>query len=222
MIKEKPFVITISRQLGSGGAYIGQRLASRLNILYLDREILNRAARELGISETELDSRDERVAPRWRSWVETLAHAYPEYAPPNIDVPMDQKLYDTVSNIMRRVSEENSAVIVGRAGSYVLRENPRHLSVFLYANMDFRQQRVQELYHVTAPDAIKLISRVDKERKQYHQMFTGQDWLNACQYHVCLDTSVIGLDKTEDIVVAAMRARLGIISQSEKKGSAQP
>jgi CMP/dCMP kinase len=219
MVKESPFTITISRQLGSGGAYIGQRLATRLNISYLDREILNRAAKELRMSETELDSRDERVTPRWRSWVETLAHAYPEYAPPTIDVPIDQKLYETQSNIIKRMADENSAVIVGRASSYVLRQHPRHLSVFLYADIAFRQQRVEELYHVSAPEALKLISRIDKERKQYLQTFTGQDWLNACQYHLCLDTSVIGLDKAEDIIILAMQARLGIIAQNEKSGS---
>jgi cytidylate kinase len=219
MVKESPFIITISRQLGSGGAYIGQRLATRLNILYLDREILNRAAKELRMSEKDLDSRDERVTPRWQSWVETLAHAYPEYAPPTIEVPIDQKLYETQSNIIRRMADENSAVIVGRAGSYVLRQHPRHLSVFLYADIAFRQQRVEELYHVSAPEALKLIGRIDKERKQYLQTFTGQDWLNACQYHLCLDTSVIGLDKAEDIIILAMQARLGIIAQNEKSGS---
>ncbi len=215
-MKESPFVITISRQLGCGGSYIGQQLANRLNILYLDREILYKAAQELEISETELDSREERVTPRWHSWVETLAHAYPEYAPPTIDIPMDQKLFDTESNIIRRTAEENSAVIVGRASSYVLRHHPRHLSVFLHADIGSRQQRVQELYHVSATEALKLISRIDKERRQYHQTFTGQDWLNACQYNLCLDTSTIALDKVEDIILAELQARLGIKPHSEK------
>jgi cytidylate kinase len=216
MVKESPFVITISRQLGSGGSYIGQRLAARLGILYLDREILYHAAQELKIPEADLNSRDERVTPRWRSWIETLAHAYPEYAPPIIDIPIDQKLYDTESNIIRRMSEKNSAVIVGRASSYVLRQHPRHLGVFLYANISFRQQRVQEQYHVSAPEALKLINRIDKERAQYRRTFTGQDSQNACQYHLCLDTSVIGLQRAEDIIISALQARLGTEFQSEK------
>lgn len=216
MIKETPFIITISRQLGSGGAYIGQRVANRLDILYLDREILHRAAQELKISETELDSRDERVVPWWRSWVETLPHTYSEYTPPKIDIPIDQQLYNTESNIISRMAGENSAVIVGRAGFYVLRQYPRHLSVLLHADITFRQRRVQELYHVSAPEALKLVNRIDKERKDYLHTFTGQDWLNASQYHLCLNTSVIGFDRVEDIIVAALQARLGSASQPEK------
>jgi CMP/dCMP kinase len=212
MTDNTPFVITISRQLGSGGAYLGRRLATRLNILYLDREILFQAAKELKISETELDSLDEKVVPRWQSWLQIMAQSYSlGFAPPMIDVPTDQKLFNAESDVIKRTSQENSAVIVGRAGSYILREHPRHLSVFLYADVAFRQQRLQELNNVSAQEALKLINRIDRARTQYLRVFTGQDWMNACQYHLCLDTSVVGLERAEDIILATVQARLGIM-----------
>jgi CMP/dCMP kinase len=212
MTDNSPLVITISRQLGSGGAYLGRRLATRLNILYLDREILFQAAKELKISETELDSLDEKVIPRWQSWLQIMAQSYSlGFAPPMIDVPTDQKLFNAESDVIKRTSQERSAVIVGRAGSYILREHPRHLSVFLYADVAFRQQRVQELNNVSAPEALKLINRIDRARTQYLRVFTGQDWMNAGQYHLCLDTSVVGLERSEEIIMATVQARLGIM-----------
>jgi|WetSurMetagenome_2_1015567.scaffolds.fasta_scaffold256246_1 CMP/dCMP kinase len=212
MTDNSPFMITISRQLGSGGAYLGRRLATRLNILYLDREILFQAAKELKISETELDSLDEKVIPRWQSWLQIMAQSYSlGFAPPMIDVPTDQKLFNAESDVIKRTSQEHSAVIVGRAGSYILREHPRHLSIFLYADVAFRQQRLQELNNVSAQEALKLINRIDRARTQYLRVFTGQDWMNACQYHLCLDTSVVGLERAEDIILATVQARLGIM-----------
>lgn len=211
MRKDSPFVITISRQLGSGGAYLGHRLATRLNILYLDREILYQAAQRLKISEIELDSREEKLTSRWDSLLHTMAHAFaPEYAPPtHQDLPTDEMLYKVESEIITHTSEARSAVIVGRAGSHVLRQLPEHLSIFLYADTVFRQQRVQEAYHVSPQDALKLIDRIDRERTRYLRVFTGKDWMNACQYHLCIDTGAVGLDAAEDIILAALQARLG-------------
>jgi CMP/dCMP kinase len=210
MSKEMPFTITISRQLGSGGAYLGQQLAASLNILYLDREILYHAAQELQISEEDLHARDERVTPRWQSWIETLALGYsPESVHPVIGVPTDQTLFNTESEIIKRISKDRSVVVVGRAGSHILREDPRHLSVFLHADIPFRKPRVQEFHHVSAPEALKLIDSIDRARARYLRVFTGQDWMNAGQYHLCIDTGATGLDKAEDIILTTLKARLG-------------
>ena len=116
MRNDLPFVITISRQLGSGGAYLGQQLASRLSITYLDREILFHAAQELKISEADLHSRDERVTPRWQAWIEAMSHGYTQaYVPPMTDfLPTDQALFDAESKVIIRMSQAHSAVIVGQ------------------------------------------------------------------------------------------------------------
>jgi cytidylate kinase len=219
MGKDLPFVITISRQLGSGGAYLGQQLATHLNIMYLDREILFHAAQELNISEADLRSRDEMVTPRWQAWIEAISHGYTQaYVPPMTDfLPTDQALFDAESKVIKRMSQQHSAVVVGRSGFYVLREHPRILSVFLYADLAFRQERVQELYHISGPEALKLINSIDRARTRYLQTFTGQELLNACNYHICLDTSAIGLDRAEDIIITAAQARLGDIVPREEK-----
>ena len=141
MTEASPFVITISRQIGSGGAYLGKRLAARLNVLYLDREIMSQAAKELKMSAEALESRDEKLTPIWQSLLESYVYAASgPYIPPPLNMPTDRELYSTESNIITRIAQQHSAVIVGRGGYYVLRRHPRHLSILLHADITFRQQ----------------------------------------------------------------------------------
>jgi cytidylate kinase len=207
-----PFVVTISRQMGSGGAYLGKRLASRLNVLYLDREIVSQAAKELKTPVESLEARDEKLTPFYRSLLESYAYITPTpYVPPPLHMPTDRALYSTESNIITRIAQQRSAVIVGRGGYYVLRQHPRCLSILLHADITFRQQRVQELYNVSAEEALKLIESIDKEREQYLRALTGQNCMDARHYHLSIDTSVMGLEAAEEIILTAFRARFGDI-----------
>jgi len=208
MSQNTPYVITISRQIGSGGAYIGQRLASRLGILYIDREIVNRAAQQLNISENNLISRDERVTPLWRSMLASTIYGNPYgYVPPPLNIPTDKVLYQAESDIILDIAKQASAVIIGRGGYYILRSHPRHLSIFLHAAVAYRQQRIQEQYHLSLLEARKMIQSTDESRASYLRVITGADWINAGQYHISLDTGALGLEPVEDIIVAATQAR---------------
>jgi cytidylate kinase len=213
MMKEtSPFVITISRQVGSGGAHLGKRLASRLNVLYIDREIVRHAARELKTSVRSLQARDEKLTPFWESLVESYVNTTPmPHVSPPLHVPTDRELYEAESNIITRIAQKHSAVIVGRAGYYVLRQHPRHLSIFLHADISFRQKGVQELYDLSQEEALKLIESVDKEREHYLRAFTGQNCMDARNYHLSLDTGLVGLEAAEEIILTAAHARFGDI-----------
>lgn len=212
MKEASPFVITISRQIGSGGAYLGKRLAARLNVLYLDREILSQTAKELKMPVESLEPRDEKVTPLWQSLLESYVYAsQAPYVPPPLNMPSDRELYSTESKIITRIAQQHSAVIVGRGGYYVLRRHARHLSVLLHADINFRQRRVQELYHVSAEEALKLIESNDRERPHYLRVLSGQNCMDARQYHLSIDTSVVGLEEAEEIILAALHARFGDI-----------
>ena len=210
MTKTMPFVITISRQLGSGGAYLGQRLALRLNALYLDHEIVRQAAQELKIPEEHVAVRDEKVTSNWQSMLQSIAYSNSwSYAPPALGILNDADLYKTESDIITRIANQRSAVIVGRGGHYVLRNHPRCLNVFIHADPDFRQKRVEEVYNVSPEKAMKLMCSVDQERARYLRALTGQDWLDARQYHLSLDTGVLGLEKAEHIILETLQALVG-------------
>jgi cytidylate kinase len=188
-------VITISRQLGSGGAYIGQQLAKKLNILYLDREIIRLAAEKLSVLEDELEPRDERILSFWQSVFQFSGYGGPDvYIPPRIFVPTDRELFEAEAEVIKHIAKDRSAVIIGRCGSHVLRACPNHTSIFLHADIDFRKKRIEELYNVSQEEASKMIAKSDSERTRYHHKLTGKEWTDARQYDFSIDTSKIGVD----------------------------
>ena len=206
-----PTAITISRQLGSGGAYLGQQLAEQLGILYLDREIVIQAAKQLRVLEEDLESRDEKKTSFWKSVFQLSAYNPPDmYMPPEIYIPSDQDLYQAESEVIQKVAQERPAVIIGRGGSYLLRDHPRHFSVFLHADLAFRQQRMEKLYNLSAPEAKKLIEKSDRERARYLRVLTNRDWSDARIYHLSIDTSVIGIEPAKEIILAGIKSRFGM------------
>ncbi|NTV88850.1 MAG: cytidylate kinase-like family protein [Clostridiales bacterium] len=210
MNERLPFIITISRQLGSGGSYIGQKLADQLGISYLDKEIIKQASKELGIAEEQLELRDEKERSWWDSFLKVGIYNAPmENIPPQLYLPSEYDLYETEANIITRIAKNYPAVIVGRCGSYVLRDFSRHLSVFLHADADFRNQRIRELYKVDEIRAKKMIEDSDKSRLRYHRDITGREWMDARQYHLSLDTGHIGLDMAKDIIVNCVKEHFG-------------
>ena len=200
MKQTSPLVITISRQLGSGGAYIGQQLAKNLNIFYADREIIGQAAQQLSVLKEDLESRDEKILSFWQSLIQSFAIAPDIYVPPQIIVPSDLELFETESEIIARIAQERSAVIIGRCGSYILREHPNHVSIFLHGDITLRKSRIQKLYNVSAEVAAKMIAQNDVARAHYNHKFTGKEWTDARQYNISLDTGRTGVDNSVDFI----------------------
>jgi cytidylate kinase len=196
-----PFAITISRQLGCGGAYIGQQLAKNLDVFYADREIIGQAAKQFSILKEDLESRDEKILSFWQSFIRSYAIAPDTYVPPQIIAPSDRELFKTESEIIARIAKERSAVIIGRCGYYVLRDHPNHVSIFLHGDITFRNGRIQKLYNVSEEVAGKMIAQNDKERANYNHTFTGKEWTDARQYDISIDTSKIGVDKTVEFIL---------------------
>jgi cytidylate kinase len=196
-----PFVITISRQLGSGGAYIGQKLAKNLNIFYADREIISQAAKQFSLLEEELESRDEKISSFWQSFLQSYAFTNPvAYEQPQI-IPTDSALFKAEKEIIEHIAKERSSIIIGRCGSYILREYPNHISIFLHSDVTFRKGRVRKIYNVSEEAARKMIAQSDKERALYYQTFADKEWPDARQYDISLDTSKIGLDKSVELIM---------------------
>ncbi|MDD4356477.1 MAG: cytidylate kinase-like family protein [Smithellaceae bacterium] len=196
-----PFIVTISRQLGCGGAYVGYQLAKHLNIFYADREIIGQAARQLSVLEEDVKTREEKTLSFWQSFLRSYAVAPDTYVQPRALAPSDFELYKTESEIIRRIAQERSAVIIGRCGASVLRDHPNHISLFLHGKISFRKSRVQKLYGVSEEAAGKMIARNDEERARYNQKFTGREWTDARQYDMTLDTSKTGVDGALEFIL---------------------
>jgi cytidylate kinase len=191
-----PFVITISRQLGSGGSVVGQKLAKELSIFYADRDIISKAAQMLSVLEEDIESRDEKTLSFWQSFLYTAAFAPETFLPPKTVLPTDRELYDAEAGVIEHIAKERSAVIMGRCGFHILREHSNCVSIFLHANNAFRKDRIQKQYEVSEMEADKMIAQSDKERSIYCKTFTGKEWVDARNYNLSIDTGKIGIDKT--------------------------
>lgn len=207
MTHHTSLVITISRQLGCGGAFVGKALARTLDIFYADREIIGEAAREFSMLEKDLESRDEKKMSFWQSFIRSLAVAPDAYVKPRVLPPSDDALFKSESEIIARIARERSAVIIGRCGSYILRDHPNHVSVFLHADRVFRKERLRTLYDLSEDAAEKMIAHSDKERASYHRTVTGQEWTDARRYDLALDTGKLAIDSCVTVILKYLDLR---------------
>jgi cytidylate kinase len=207
MTPSKSFSITISRQLGAGGSFVGQQLASRLNIFFADRDIVRYAANRLSTFEENLESREERLLSFWHSLLKTLPQKDVLTIPAVASALeyTDQELFDTEAEIIKKIAHEHSAVILGRCGHYILRDEPNHISVYLHANQEFRINRVMKLYDLQHDEATKMVEKSDKERAAYCKTFTHKEWMNATNYDLSIDTSKVTLEQAVELILQYIR-----------------
>ena len=201
MDRSKPYAITISRQIGSGGAYIGQKLAKKLNIYYADREILNQAAQKLAVLDKDLEEREEKLQTFWDSFFQFNTYATDMYLNPILIKPSTYELFQTEEEIIKRIASEQSCVIIGRCGYHILREHANRINVFLHADIDFRSKRIQELHQVSEKKALEMIRSIDKERANFTEEYTGKKWTDSVQFDICLNTGKIGMEKSVDLII---------------------
>ena len=203
MEQTRSFVITISRQLGSGGAYIGREVAKSLNLFFADREIISQAAKQLSTLEDNLESRDEKILSFWHSFIKAPPQARGVYMAPISPILefTDNELFIVESDIIKRIASEGPAVIIGRCGFDVLREYPDHISIFIHADKEFRSKRIQKIYGQLYEDAEKMMQKSDKERAAYCKSFTGKEWSDARNYDLSINSGKLGIDKTVEYII---------------------
>jgi CMP/dCMP kinase len=206
-----PFVITVSRQLGSGGAYLGRMLASELGIGYADRYILERAAESLQVQAEELEPRDESAPSFLEAVIDAFAIGVPEtnYVPVR-PVPSYEQLRDAESEVIREIAAQHSAVIVGRAGFHLLASHPRHFSVFVHANLEFRVHRIEELFGYSRERALREIEESDRGRERCLRALTSRSWTDTRQYDLAFSTSALGLMLAGRILCEAVRRHFSL------------
>ncbi len=207
-------IITISRQLGSGGSLIGMRVADRLGIKYIDREILHQAAELLHENENNLSDREERLSSFWERVARAFCYGAPEagYVPPPLRPIPDAELFAAESAIIRKLTENCSAVLVGRAGFYILRDRTNLVSILLHAPREARIGRVMELYSIEDHgQAADIIDDADRQRAKFVEVMTGADWTDARNYHLCIDTAKAGFDMATELILS--------LSKKIRKGS---
>jgi cytidylate kinase len=196
--------ITISRQMGTGGSYIGQLIATRLGLKYVDREVLHLAAEEFGCDEETVAARAERVSSFWERILGGLAFgaADSHYAPPPVRKFSDRELFEKQKEILKRIANKHDCVVVGWAGVFLL---PRHrgmFTAFCHAPRRFRVKRLMSVYQdLDEERARELVLESDRTREIYFNEMTGHDWTCARNYHLSIDTSRQTLEETAELII---------------------
>lgn len=188
-------VITIGRQYGSGGREIGEKLAEKLGYTYYDTLLLDKAAKENGLTESIIARYDEKLADKW------LNMSFGLQVSDDIQkLPVPLRAAIGQFEAIRKIGRNEAAVIVGRCADYVLREDKNVLSVFIYAGLEQRITRVAKRNGISREEARKRIRNTDKKRAAYYEYYTDKEWGKSESYHLCIDSGFFGIDGTVEIL----------------------
>ena len=202
MNKEEKFVITISRQFGTGGHEIGAELAARLGVKLIDKQILNEVASRFCRVEEAMEKIEARN-PLWRDDFTQFYRSYmagAEYSGQEHD-QTSHRLFEAQADAIRRIAEEESCVIVGRCGFYIFRNHPNALKIFVHADIDCRKRRIAKKYDISESDAAAMIVDNDYSRELYMKTFTGTEWHDARNYDVTLNVRKFGVNGAVDFLM---------------------
>lgn len=184
-------VITISREFGSGGRTIGRKVAEKLGIPCYDAELIHKIAQESGFSENYIKDAGEYAPGGFLS----SAFSNRSFGPTNEDY-----LWKIQYSIITELAEKGPCVIVGRCADYILKDRTDCLTVFIHADMQYRAERIVREYGEREESPEQRLKEKDKRRAAYHRFYTNMKWGHAQNYHLCLDSSALGLDKCVEII----------------------
>ncbi len=205
---EKQIIINVGRQKGSGGREIGRMLARDFQATFYDKELLDLAAQESGFSAEFFKRNDERKG-FLRSFLQMpfgngcTSNFYQN----NFS---QEGLFKFQSDAIQKAAQQGSCVFLGRCADYVLRDSKNVVNVFITASLDSRIETIAQRYQVTTDEAHRLIEREERVRSEYYNYYTGKQWGHAASYDLCIDSSVLGWEKTEAFLVEFVKGKLNV------------
>ncbi len=186
-------IITISREFGSGGRFIGETLAKELGFTFYDKEIIAQVAEKTGLSEKYIAERGE-YAPKKNIF------SYAFIGRDAQGASVDDYIYKVQKDIIRDLAEKENCVIVGRCADYILQNRDDVLNVFIHGNEPEKCKRIMELYNKTEKEALALMKDTDKKRSINYAYYTDQTWGDAKNYALCLNSSILGYEKVVKLI----------------------
>ena len=191
-------IITISREFGSGGRFIGEEIAKKLGIAYFDKKIINEIAEKSGLSPEYIQENAE-LSPKKGLFA---------YAFAGRDITgksVEDMVYEAQRKVILDLAEKEPCVIIGRNADYILKDRDDVLNVFIHGNMPEKTQRIIRLYNVDEKKAVKMMADTDKRRMTNYNFYTEQKWGKASNYTLCLNSSQLGYDRCEKIIMECIK-----------------
>ena len=187
-------IITISRDFGSGGRFIGEEVAKKLGIAYYDKNIIGQIAEKSGLSQEYIQESAE-LAPKKGLFAYALAGR---------DITgrsVEDMVYEAQRKVILGLAEKEPCVIIGRNADYILKDRDDVLNVFIHGDMPEKIQRISHLHNVDEKEAVKMMADTDKRRMTNYNFYTEQKWGKASNYTLCLNSSELGYDRCEKIIM---------------------
>ena len=196
---ENQVIITLSREYGSGGRYIGKLVAEKLGIKLYDKEFVVKLAEETGLSSEYIERNEQK-----RGALEALNNGY--YS----GLSNSDELFIKESELIKEVANENSCVIVGRCADFILKENKNVFKVFVYSNMENKVKRATDFYGLDKNKAEKEINRINKLRANHYKYYTEKDWNNPENYDICINSDSLGVEKVADLICEMIKEKAAL------------
>ncbi len=195
-------IITIGRELGSGGRTIGKMVANRLGIPYYDRELIDKTAEKSGLATQYVESSEQRLT---NSFLYNLAmgtsYGYGILQNANRQtLPLSEQIYEAQREVITKFANQGRCVIVGRCADQILADREDVFRVFIYADMDKRVQRGIQEYGMAKQTAGKEIEKSDKERSRHYNIFTDKNWGDRHNYDLLLNSSKLDYENCAKII----------------------
>ena len=207
----KKVVFTIARQYGSGGKTVGKMLADELGIPFYNEEILQMASDESGIRIELFNQADEKLRNNPLFASQTRIYKGGLITPDKGDFVSPDNLFNYQAKVIKELAETESCIIVGRAADFVLKDHPDVTRVHVYADEKFCLERSKEFLGMFDNDkeVLEHIEKTDKFRGDYYKYYTGKNWDDARNYDLCLNSGVLGFEKTVEEIKAYLKVRFG-------------
>ena len=188
-------IITISREFGSGGRFIGEEVAKKLGMAYYDKNIINEIAEKSGLSPEYIQENAE-LSPKKGLF------AYAFAGRDMTGKSVEDMVYEAQRKVILALAEKEPCVIIGRNADYILKDRDDVMNVFIHGDMPEKTQRIMRLHNVDDQEAAKMMADTDKRRMTNYNFYTEQKWGYASNYTLCLNSSQLGYDRCEKIIMA--------------------
>ena len=191
-------IITISREFGSGGRFIGDEVAKKLGMAYYDKNVITEIAEKSGLSPEYIQENAE-LSPKKGLFAYALAGR---------DITgksVEDIVYEAQRKVILELVEKEPCVIIGRNADFILKDRDDVLNVFIHGNMPEKMQRISCLYNVSGQEAVKMMADTDKRRLANYNFYTEQKWGKASNYTLCLNSSELGYDRCEAIIMECVK-----------------
>ena len=195
---EKKYIVTITRQFGSLGRPIAREMSEILGIEYYDRDIVEATSKKMNLPVSKISEHEETYS----------TSLFPMLLPLGSDsIAKQDEIYNVQKEVIREMAEKESCIIVGRCADYVLKENPNVVSVFIHADKKFCLERALERNSMTEKEMQKYIEKTDRFRGDFYRYHTGNEWADARNYDLCLNSGKLGFQKCVEEIKSYIKIR---------------